>query len=213
MNDMESAKFYVVWVGKTPGIYTSWIDCKLQIDEVPNAKYKSYKSRAEAEQAYKAGYGQALYAAKQGKTTTKLKASDPEPFDLHSICVDAASSGNPGPVEYQGVDTQTGERLFHYGPIARGTNNLGEFLAIVHGLGYLQRQKSPRIIYTDSNTALKWVREKHVATTLPRDETTAEIWSLIDRATQWLQTNTYSNPILKWQTEMWGEIKADFGRK
>ncbi len=213
MTEMESVKFYVVWVGQTPGIYKSWADCKLQIDGVPNAKYKSYKSRLEAEQAYLAGYGQALYAAKQGESSTKLKNADVEPYDLHSICVDAASSGNPGPVEYQGVDTQTGERLFHHGPIARGTNNLGEFLAIVHGLGYLQRQQSHRTIYSDSNTALKWVREKHVATTLPRDETTAEIWSLIDRATHWLQTNTYANPILKWKTEVWGEIKADFGRK
>lgn len=211
---MPKTKFYVVWVGKTPGIYTTWAECKAQVDGVSGAKYKSYPSREEAEQAFEMGYRRAFAQAGAGaKSKSNGTTASVEPFDPDSICVDAASSGNPGVVEYQGVDTVTGERLFHQGPFPKGTNNLGEFLAIVHGLAYLKRQGSAKTIYSDSQTAIKWVQEKRVATTLVRDESTAEIYGLVDRALAWLNANTYPNKILKWNTEAWGENKADFGRK
>jgi ribonuclease HI len=214
---MANSKFYVVWVGRAPGIYTTWNDCKAQVDGVPGAKYKSYPTKAEAEKAYAQGFQKSFQAAGAkaggGAKVAKAAPKSAGDYDPNSICVDAASSGNPGIVEYQGVDTATGERLFHQGPIPRGTNNLGEFLAIVHGLAYLKQQGSEKTIYSDSKTAMKWVREKHVATTLVRDESTADIWRRVDRAMAWLESNTYKNPIKKWETEAWGEVKADFGRK
>jgi ribonuclease HI len=115
-------------------------------------------------------------------------------------------------VEYKGVDTQSGEVIFSVGPISKGTNNMGEFLAIVHALAYLKKQGSSRTIYSDSRTALKWVQQKQAASTLVRDESTKEIWELMDRAINWLQTNTYTNKVLKWETKEWGEIKADYGK-
>jgi ribonuclease HI len=127
--------------------------------------------------------------------------------------VDVGCSGNPGIVEYKGVDTRTGEIIFHQGPIAKGTNNLGEFLAIVHALAYLKKLSSNKTIYTDSITALSWLRKKEVSTNLIRDASTEEIWTLVDRALKWIKTNTYTNRIVKWDTRKWGEIKADFGRK
>lgn len=184
------------------------------MDGVQGAKYKSFADKSEAERAYEAGWEKMLIVA--SKTAGKKPGSGPARaanYDLDSISVDAASSGNPGIVEYQGVDTRTGERLFHKGPISKGTNNLGEFLAIVHGLAYLQKLGSDKTIYSDSRTAMKWVREKDVATTLVRDESTEEIWRLVDRALSWLRNNTYRNKIVKWETDVWGEIKADFGRK
>jgi len=209
---MANAKYYVVWVGKTPGIYTAWNECKAQVDGVPGAKYKSYPTKAEAEKAYAIGFQKAF--AQAGVKAGPNKAAEPAgDYDRNSICVDAASSGNPGIVEYQGVDTETGERLFHQGPFPKGTNNLGEFLAIVHGLAYLKKLGSNKTIYSDSQTAIKWVRDKRVATTLDRDESTEDIYRLVDRAMEWLKTNSYSNKIVKWNTDAWGEIKADFGRK
>jgi len=59
-------------------------------------------------------------------------------FIIPSISVDAACAGNPGILEYQGVNTATKEVLFKRGPFPVGTVNLGEFLAIVHGLSYLK---------------------------------------------------------------------------
>ncbi|WP_128894319.1 ribonuclease H [Longirhabdus pacifica] len=215
---MAKSKFYVVWEGKQPGVYKTWAECQQQVNNYTQAKYKSFPSLAEAEKAYQDGWkaywgkGNTQQAkSKQGKASqTELFA---EEVDMNSISVDVGCRGNPGIVEYKGVDTQTGEVLFYHGPIDKGTNNLGEFIAIVHGLAYLQQQHSDKTVYTDSRTALSWLKQKKVASSLVRDESTKEIWDLTDRAVRWLQNNTYNNKVLKWNTEVWGEIKADFGRK
>lgn len=220
---MAKQKCYVVWAGRKPGIYTSWADCQAQISGYTDAKYKSFESRGAAEQAYKEGWkahwGKGSSSSASGKSSSgtryKSKIQPPmeQEIDYNSISVDVGTRGNPGPVEYKGVDTKTGAILFSYGPVAKGTNNLGEFLAIVHGLAYLKQQGSNKTIYSDSVNALKWLREKKVSSTLVRDESTREIWTLVDRAEQWLRNNTYSNKVLKWDTKSWGEIKADYGRK
>ncbi|OBZ19022.1 ribonuclease H [Bacillus sp. FJAT-27264] len=219
---MAKQKFYVVWEGKQPGVYSTWAECQAQTDHYTGAKYKSYESRAAADAAYKAGW-KGNWGTGASAGGAKPKAGNPfrrsaavetsEQIDYDSISVDVGTRGNPGPVEYKGVDTQTGDVIFSCGPIRKGTNNLGEFLAIVHALAYLKKEGSHRTVYSDSVNAIKWVKQKKVATTLPRDASTEEIWQLIDRAVQWLQSNTYDNKLLKWQTREWGEIKADYGRK
>jgi ribonuclease HI len=220
---MAKQKYYVVWVGKVPGIYTSWGECQQQVNQFTGAKFKAFESRSEAEQAYAAGYknywGQqsgskpGSSGSKSYKRSSASAAEEPGEIDYDSISVDVGTRGNPGPVEYKGVDTQTGDILFSCGPISKGTNNLGEFLAIVHALAYLKKIGSTKTVYSDSMNALKWLKQKKVATTLPRDASTQEIWDLVDRAEHWLRTNTYENKVLKWQTKSWGEIKADYGRK
>ena len=131
-----------------------------------------------------------------------------------SIAVDAACSGNPGNMEYRGVYTKTKEQIFHQGPFPQGTNNIGEFLALVHGLAFLKKEgRDITPIYSDSRTAIAWVRNKKVKTELERTPRNEQIFELIERALKWLNSNTYKNPIIKWETEDWGEIPADFGRK
>lgn len=214
---MAKQKYYVVWEGKKPGVYSSWADCQKHISGFQDAKYKSYESKAEADKAYASGWrgqwGAKPKAVKPADSAEGPKAADWSKVDMDSVSVDVGCSGNPGIVEYKGVDTQSGEILFYYGPIKKGTNNLGEFLAIVHALAYLKQRGSGKTIYSDSQTALKWVRTKQVASNLARDESTREIWDLTDRALKWLQTNSYPNKVLKWDTQQYGEIKADFGRK
>jgi ribonuclease HI len=116
-------------------------------------------------------------------------------------------------MEYQGVDTQTGKLLFRQGPFKKGTNNIGEFLAIIHGLAYLKQRKSNRIIYTDSRTAMSWVRKKNCNTKLVESPDNKQLFELVRRAVDWLKTNSYTTPVVKWETRAWGEIPADFGRK
>ncbi|GFN31494.1 ribonuclease H [Paenibacillus xylaniclasticus] len=222
---MAGQKHYVVWVGRQPGVYAVWADCQKQTSGYEGAKFKSFESKEAAEKAFREGWerhwGQGAKGSKpynrsySSSAKPKTTAVDPAELeiDYDSISVDVGTSGNPGPVEYKGVDTRTGEVLFSVGPIRKGTNNLGEFLAIVHALSYLQKLGSNKTIYSDSVNAMKWVREKKVATTLPRDASTEEIWKRVDEAIHWLQTNRYDNKILKWQTKLWGEIKADYGRK
>ena len=127
--------------------------------------------------------------------------------------VDAACSGNPGVMEYQGIDLATGAQVFHFGPVF-GTNNIGEFLAIVHALALMEQQGiHDKVIYSDSYNAILWVNKKKCKTTLERTPQTEKLYQIIARAENWLRTHTVSTPILKWETKQWGEIPADFGRK
>lgn len=136
----------------------------------------------------------------------------PPEVEANAIAVDAACSGNPGPMEYRGVYLRTGQEIFHFGPVA-GTNNIGEFLAIVHALALLQQKGISMTIYSDSMTAQTWVKKRKCKTTLVRNAQTEQLHQLIERAERWLRNNTYSCPIQKWQTDKWGEVPADFGRK
>lgn len=212
---MGKSKFYTVWEGHRPGVYASWDECRKQIEGYADARYKSYATLAEAEQALSDGWRSHWGRGSAARPAAKAAAEGAAAADIDydSISVDVGTRGNPGPVEYKGVDTRTGETVFEVGPIAKGTNNLGEFLAIVHALAYLHKRGSGKTVYSDSLNAIKWVKQRRVSTTLPRDETTSEMWGLIDRAERWLATHAYTNKVLKWQTDKWGEIKADYGRK
>lgn len=155
-------------------------------------------------------------AKSKGKPATAAQSAsmkEDAEIDYYTISVDVGTAGNPGPIEYKGVDTATGEIVFSMGPIPNGTNNLGEYLAIVHALAHIAKTGDTRNIYSDSMTAMKWVKQKAPNTSLPRNASTSEIWKLVDRATDWLNNNTYTTKIMKWQTDRWGEIKADYGRK
>jgi ribonuclease HI len=116
-------------------------------------------------------------------------------------------------MEYRGVYTDSGIEAFRVGGFQEATNNIGEFLALVHGLALLAKTHSPLPIYSDSVTALAWVRNKHCKTQLPRTEANRALFELVARAEQWLRTHAYTTPVLKWDTRQWGEIPADFGRK
>ncbi|WP_062053651.1 viroplasmin family protein [Aquimarina longa] len=209
----KKEKFYVVWEGHTPGIYTKWSDCKAAVDGYAGAKYKSFESFDIAKKAYDGNYEDYKGKSKPKATLTPEQVEKIGEPNLYSISVDAASSGNPGKMEYRGVDTQTEKQLFHQGPFIQGTNNIGEFLALVHGLAYLKKKNSDRIIYSDSRIAIGWVKKKICRTKLERTPKNEEMFHLVDRAIQWLKDNTYTTKIVKWETKAWGEIPADFGRK
>lgn len=204
---MGKNKYYVVWEGVEPGIYTSWEECKKHIHNYPNAKYKSFGNLAEAKEAFGMGY----FGFKQQNANPLLNYANE--IDFNSIAVDAACSGNPGKMEYQGVVTKTKQVLFKKGPFANGTNNVGEFLALVHALAIVKQKKYDISIYSDSKIAISWVKQKKCKTKLKRNTKNEKLFGLIQRAEDWLKQNTYSTPILKWETKNWGEIPADFGRK
>ena len=202
---MGKKKFYVVWKGNNPGVYQSWEKCQKEIKNVNGALFKSFDGLEEAKKAYEQGYEE------YKQSLDYINISDgPE---LNSISVDAASSGNPGVMEYQGVDTNTKEILFKMGPFNNATNNIGEFLALVHGIAVLEKKLEKKIIYSDSITAMSWVRKKHCQTKLKRNKENEEVFILVERAITWLKENNYTIDIRKWDTKNWGEIPADFGRK
>jgi ribonuclease HI len=209
----KKQKYYVVWFGNPTGVFDSWEKCKKSITGIAGAQYKSFETQAEAKKAFLGEYNDYKGKGSKKKELTSLeKAKYGEP-NLYSIAVDAASSGNPGKMEYRGVDTQTTKQLFHQGPFEQGTNNIGEFLALVHGLAYLKKNNSDRILYTDSRIAMGWVKVKQCRTKLKQTSKNKPLFELVQRAEQWLKANTYSTKIVKWETKAWGEIPADFGRK
>lgn len=205
---MAKKKYYVVWKGVTPGIYSSWEECQVQIAGV-QALYKSFSTLEEAERAYASPAHE--YIGRDTKSSTPSDTAQ-QSIIKNALAVDAACSGNPGMMEYRGVYIATGEEIFHFGPMY-GTNNIGEFLAIVHGLALLKQKNFDMPIYSDSRNALLWVKQKNCKTKLPRDEKSEQLFEFIDRAEKWLRENSYATNLLKWETDKWGEIPADFGRK
>ncbi len=220
--------YYVVWHGREPGVYQGWEECRRQIEDVDDAEYQSFPTLERARQAFSR---QADETEKDGKLEPEAKRhinyifTEPLPGKsrqvplvavnpvLESVAVDAACSGNPGLMEYRGVYTQTGEQIFRQGPFLGGTNNIGEFLALVHGLAYLKREGVTIPVYSDSKIAIGWVKAKKCKTELGLTGENEKVFELIERAEKWLSENEFENKILKWDTEMWGENPADFGRK
>jgi ribonuclease HI len=211
---MSKKKFYVVWKGRKTGVFTSWNVCKRQIDGFEGAEYKSFANLNEAEIASTKNYE--TYKGKNTKTVV-LSSQEKKQFGkpiLDSISVDAACAGNPGNMEYRGVLTHNKKEIFKKGPYQKGTNNIGEFLALVHGIALLKSKNKEDIpIYSDSKIAMSWIRQKKCKTNMHFDESNKDLLDLIKRAETWLKENTFKNPILKWETKAWGEIPADFGRK
>lgn len=210
---MGKKKFYVVWKGKKQGVFSSWEECKESVDGFKGAEYKSFPDLNMANKAFSESYEQYKgIASPKVVLSEEQKALIGEP-EMNTISVDAACSGNPGVMEYQGVHTQTKKVIFRKGPYQDSTNNIGEFLALVHALAYLKNKNDATSIYSDSKIAMGWVKKKRINTKLERNERNKDSFELVDRAIKWLHHNDYPNKIIKWETKVWGEIPADFGRK
>lgn len=201
-------KYYVVWEGFASGIVDSWEKCIPLVQGYKNAKYKSFMSLQDAKSAFQLGW-EYFYTVESQNEVKPL----PEKIFENAICVDAACSGNPGIMEYRGVEPYTQAELFRK-KFDLGTNNIGEFLAIVHGLAFIQKYNMPiDTVYSDSEIAIEWIEQKTIRSKLIRNKDTESLWETVDRALTWLNTNSYTITVKKWQTELWGENPADFGRK
>mgnify|MGYP002861851102 CR=1 FL=1 len=219
MSNGVKKKYYVVWKGRTPGVYDNWEACKKEVEGFQGALYKGFPDKGSADAAYANGFSGFEKTENGSLSTSHL------PFSTF-IAVDAACSGNPGKMEYQGKFVDVGTEppttvtLFKSPVFENGTNNIGEFLAIVHGLAWQKQKRTFYPIYSDSVNAQKWVREKQCRTKLQPNDKNAYLFELIGRAEKWLHENddwmkehSLTIPVLKWKTEIWGEIPADFGRK
>jgi ribonuclease HI len=208
---MPKQKYYVVWKGRKTGIFPTWESCSSQVKGFVDAEYKAFESRADAEAAFRASYSD--YKGRRTPSPGILALEGIGRPLPDSYCVDASCLGNPGWMEYRCVHTTTRKKLFQRGPFQHGTNNVGEFLAIVEALAVLTRKGSAHPVYSDSANAISWVRKKKCRTRLVRDKASQDVFDLIARAESWLHENDYKNPVLKWDTAAWGEIPADYGRK
>ena len=207
---MPRQKYYVVWKGRKTGVFTTWAECEKQVKGFVGAQFKAFTSEAEADAAYLANYDD--YKGK-ASTSGRWREASVQPM-LPSICVDAACSGSPGRLEYRGVNTETGEEIFRAGPYEQGTNNVGEFLAIVHALTWQAKHNMHIPIYSDSQNAILWVNQGWCKTKLKHTSKNAVLFAILRSAENWLAENELpEGKIIKWDTELWGENPADFGRK
>ncbi len=205
---MAKHKFYVVWKGRTPGVYAEWEACEAQVKGFSGAQYKAFPTREMAEAAFRQPYEQQV--GRSASTQGWLFA--PQPPIVPSLCVDAACDGTPGALEYRGVLTESGEAVFHAGPFADGTNNVGEFLAIVLGMEWLAAQGHDWPIYSDSAVAIGWVKAGQCKTDLERLPSNQLLFEFMRQAEESLK-RLKPCTLLKWDTQAWGENPADFGRK
>ena len=208
---MPKQKYYVVWKGRKTGVFTTWQECSAQVTGFNGAEYKSFENLEAAEIAFKSAYEEYKGIRVPTLSPAMLEIIG-KPIE-DSYCVDASCIGYPGPLEYQCVHSTSGKLIFHQGPFENGSNNIGEFLAIVHALALFKKQNINVPIYSDSETAITWVKNKKCKTKLPQDDKNGEIFDLIARAENWLNNNDYPNELLKWDTNAWGETPADYGRK
>lgn len=130
------------------------------------------------------------------------------------IAVDASCNMNSDDrtIEYRGIILETGDIFFYKSFPKGGSNNIGEFLALVHALALLKNQGIKADVFSDSLTALKWVQKRKANISPKIEGQYPEIMKIVERAERWLQSNEFVEP-LKWNTKQWQEIPADFGRK
>lgn len=222
MNDFNNTpqrfrKFYVVWEGRSAGVYDSWEECQAQVEGYPGARYKAFPSQEAAVKAFRGKPEDHLALMRAYAEHRNAEIINYEAFPeirLNAIAVDGACAKNPGPMEYRGVLVATGQEIFHIGPLDGGTNNIAEYLAIIHAAALLHKSRDYTTpIYTDSRTALAWIRKRQSNTTIQPTPSNTRVREILDRANAWIKANEIVNPLLKWDTDTWGEIPADFGRK
>jgi ribonuclease HI len=207
------ATFYGVWAGRNPGVYDNWNDCKAQVDKFSGAKFSKLKATTKADALVE------FNAANTGLGSIGSASSAPaknggKPIE-NVLTVDGASNGLV--CEYQAVWYPSKEFAFASPVLQGGTNNIAEFLGLVSAIKYLQEKKLPLRVYTDSVTAMAWVRNK-VANTTARNtgKATEELDGMLADAEKYLRDNEHllnKLEVLKWETKDWGEIPADYGRK
>lgn len=212
-----SARVYAIFMPlKWKGVYYTWEDCQKALSDCKNGhSFASFKTVQEAQEALRCG---SLRAYKEKAASRKIwlePTSTGEKVVLPCLVVDAACSGAPGPTEYRGVVLPDGHEAFRHGPYKNGTNNIGEYLAIVTGLRWLESNSLAFPLYSDSACAIGWVKT-HGTCNSHCEAIGPELKQLIERAESWMRGPTKDKMlqrVRKWKTDELGEIPADFGRK
>ena len=207
-------KYYTVFRGHNPGVYDNWDEAREQVEGFPDALYKGYQTPEEAALAYRnfTGHEDRDDLMRLIAMNDTSLPDNPE-IDQDAWAVDASCLGNPGKMEYRGVEVKTGKEIFRVGPFEDATNNIGEYLALVHAMALMAKKGEYHNIYSDSVTALSWWRNRRVKTQLKATQRNAKVFELLARASVWVNSHQFPARVMKWQTERWGEIPADFGRK
>lgn len=212
----KRAKFYVVFKGRKPGVYKTWDECQRNTAGYPGASFSSFTSETEAYQAFAVG-DLAEWKKKARGLQDERWSHAPPMRNGTFLVVDAACSGYPGPVEFRGVLMPGRAEAFKFGPYQAGSNNIGEYLAIITGFRWLHERSMNIPVYSDSKVAIGWVLGEGICkTNMTKDQMGSVLQREVESAERWLRgpwAPTYKKLLHRWDTEEWGEIPADFNRK
>lgn len=207
-------QYYGVWIGRKPGVYDNWNDCKAQVDKFSGARYSKLKSttKEEALLEFNKENNNTIDNSKETiKSTNNVVNTSNKPIE-NVLTVDGASNGLN--CEFQAVWYPSGEVAFKSKQYQGGTNNIAEFLGLVLAIKHLEKNNLPLSVYTDSVTAMAWLRDKKANTTAKTTgKATEELDKLINQAETYLKEKERKINIMKWETKSWGQIPADYGRK
>lgn len=124
------------------------------------------------------------------------------------IATDGSHSVKNRLTRFRAVDIATGEELFSES-IGNQTINRGEFLGVVEAAKYIiANHYTPRVIYTDSITAIAWFQAKRTAS--PKTHPALKRAEIFLKA---FATEIESIEVRHWDNDGWGETPADFGEK
>jgi len=161
-------KFYVVWQGRKPGIYTDWPTCLQQVDKFTGARYKSFPSLADAQSAFEGGSSSAGTSSKSknksnASSVKTYTAKEVLAFDAYTkIFTDGGCEPNPGEAG-SGLALYCENELTQlwyglYNPM--GTNNTAELNALHQALLIAKREinaKRTVAIFCDSKYSIQCV--------------------------------------------------------
>ena len=135
-------KFYVVWQGREKGIFTTWAECKKQVDHFPGARYKSFPTLDAAESAFKGTKNTSSQKSptKKRSTTNTVKTYTASEINALAIDIKIFTDGgcepNPGKAG-SGIALYRNNKLdaLWYGLYSpKGTNNTAELNALHQAL-------------------------------------------------------------------------------
>ena len=155
---MANKKFYAVASGRKPGIYTVWPEAEAQVKGFPQARFKGFATREEAESWIKEAKSGPVRAVRRPKAMTSL------PPDIRresgvEIYTDGGAINNPGPGGYGVVQIHAGERKELTGGYRLTTNNRMELMGCIVALRQLEYKDKPIVIHSDSSYVVNGINK------------------------------------------------------
>lgn len=135
------------------------------------------------------------------------------------LCSDASYLSNTKLLEFRVVNIETGQELYRNSfADTLHTTNIGEFFGLVRGIKiHIDSNLALDYpIFSDSQVAIGWVNGLYVNSKNLRKPENRLFFPFVEKGLEYLRKITKAKkmpPVLKWRTDIWGEIPADFDRK
>jgi len=195
--------YYVVWQGHAPGIYQKWPDCRKQIENYPEPRYKKFESLDEANHAYRKGIE---HYRKRKSGPQKMSRRAPK-FRRDSLLVHTKVQGES--MQINATYLKNNQKIF-FVDFQRGNPEIGQFLATVKALKLLRKRSPTMPVYVPSLKVLnainhKFLYDPYLGQRHIHDPWHEKLRECMFAAINWLKRNDYQNPVLHWNSTYWGE--------